>query len=537
MTNHPHDDRTATPADAPRVPLWRALRRRRTPFLLAFATVTVAVLLSGPFWPRQYVAQGHVRWDPAPLTDAQSNQPYIDIEPLATDAETPVLTALADGGILAPGSVKVAATTEGPVRHWTFSATADRPTTAHAALKDAIDRHVATQRQRITHALDDRARQLRNQADTTAAALKSAQDAAQSFANQHPAVLPEHPTSVVANRDRLQSRLEDRTARLRVLEEQITRVEAYAEKLKTGKKPTPATAAAPAIIAAEDPEVLQLRAQVNLLQEQLDEQLGPLRRTEQHPYVVNLREKLAATEKKMEAAQARAAAGQPPPAGIKPPPDNAHALALQTVELQLQAIKSEREAVAGEVAALTGQLAEAQKAVEALGPLRKEWSALSARVAAAQAAHQQARSELTRFESAMRPAGRRVGAVISGDAGLPDAWPVAPSYGLLLTVALSLGLATGLGAVFAAQAADRTFTSAAQFRAVVDAPVLGVVDEILSRGQQVRHALWRRIGRPGIALLLLAVLAGAAWWSWRSLGDASFQDNLPQHNLTAWATH
>ncbi len=78
---------------------------------------------------------------------------------------------------------------------------------------------------------------------------------------------------------------------------------------------------------------------------------------------------------------------------------------------------------------------------------------------------------------------------------------------------------------------DGALHSPEQAAALLEVPVLGVVQEIRSPGAEVRLRLWRNLVRPALGILLLAITAGSAALSYRHLADAEFSQSVRDARL------
>ncbi len=143
--------------------------------------------------------------------------------------------------------------------------------------------------------------------------------------------------------------------------------------------------------------------QIQLVSDQLDDQLNNKHRTEQHPYVVDLRSQQAELQKKLDAAKARVAAGQPPPANVtapeKSPLGRDSTLAdAQAVDLQIQSLEAERDTLVTDIRELTAQRDAMQKQVDGVLPVRQAYEKLTGQLEAARKEHQEIATAAAQFD-------------------------------------------------------------------------------------------------------------------------------------------
>ncbi len=96
--------------------------------------------------------------------------------------------------------------------------------------------------------------------------------------------------------------------------------------------------------------------------------------------------------------------------------------------------------------------------------------------------------------------------------------PVGPSFpnvALILGFSIAGGLAIGLGTAFLLEFAKPGYRGTAEVSRSLGLPVLGVVNEITTRGQRNR----RRLSRVAIGLSTLALLGSLGWVTWAWIND------------------
>jgi hypothetical protein len=371
------------------------------------------------------------------------------------------------------------------------------------------------------------------------------------FRLAHRGALPDDPTSTLAQFDKLASSLDEKQQRLQIVTQQIKRLEDYQKNSQANgglpSAPPPplppageATNSPRPIRPENDPEVVELTAQLQLLNNQVDEQLNTMHRTEQHPYVVDLRNQQAALQKKLDAARQRAAAGKPPPAAAQALAGghSGDSAAAQTVELQLQSLQAERDALDPEVRSLIAQRNGMQKQVDEVLPIRQQYETLNAQLAAVRKDQeaQQARTEEFNRQFGAAPPPPAL-SPHSPPTAAEDALPIAetsplalssnsplpnfPQVPLVYAAGLAIALAITALAAWILHRIDRTLHTTLEAESL-GAPILGTVAEIRTSTQQSRHHLWQTIGKPAVAAALFVLVATAAVLCYKHLADPGF---------------
>lgn len=487
----------------------RALQRHWLVLLTLLSLVSSGLLLAGTALPRRYGVGATFAL--TARDGADEGAELLGTAGAALVAE--LRTALRAGGSPLADRVEIQVSTREQGRHVTLTASTPERDRTLALLHETVLRYTRARNAQT----DDLLTALRNAAaralTLASAERRAAGDALDTFRIAHPELTGEAPA---ARLEKLSATAEERQRRLGIVNELISRLEQHKARMR-GERPAapkPGPAAVPL-----DPEVMQLKAQLALLNEQIDEQLNQLRRTEQHPYVVDLRVRQEGLQRKLAAATARAAAGKPPPEDVKPVPaekDSGTTMALQALELQLAQAYAERDSLEPEIQRLKVEREALRKQAEALAPAQQQFARLEARQRQAVQAHEAARARYERLEnaySAARPL--EISApVFSGQ----DARPLAPTFAGISAGALSVGLLCGLAGVYLAERLGRGYRSPREFHASTNAPVLGVVSAIHTPAQHQLRRAWRQIGRPLAVLALLALLAGSAALGYAGLG-------------------
>jgi uncharacterized protein involved in exopolysaccharide biosynthesis len=380
---------------------------------------------------------------------------------------------------------------------------------------------VSAQLLQQAHAIDTRVA-------AAAAAATQAQDQLQKFETDHPGVTGEDPAGRAATLERINTRIDDRTQQAQLLDQQIASLGGTAT-------PTPAPApntppAPPAINVEADPEVMALRAQASLLSDQLKEQTETLHRTEQHPYVIELRGRQAELQKKLDAALARAAAGQPAPEGVKAPTETPGAAAAQMQQAQLKQLQAQRAALGDQIADLQKQRDALQKGGDDGAGLRRMAGQLQAASTAAEKDLADARTDQRTFANQYNvndDAGVATAAASIIDFGHPfpgaDLYtPVSPQFSTVLVAALIGGVMAGLVSAGLGAMLDHKLHGPNDVRAVVDAPVLGIVRRYNTNGSPKASLTF--LG-PLLALASVVLLIGSAVLAYggltgKRIGDA-----------------
>lgn len=397
--------------------------------------------------------------------------------------------------------------------------TTDNPNQGYVVLSNALEAAASEGNQVALSSVATQREQLTTRAADAAKASNAAQALLDKLEQTYPD-LADGGNNLNAKLERITTRQEERSARRKVVEEQISRTEAYAKKMRelgtSAAVPAPAAnPAAPATPAVDrDPEVMQLVAQMQLLDDQLDEQLTRLRRTEQHPYVVDLRTRQAALQQKLRAARERAGAGQPPPAAAVAAANNAGNassanMAVQAAEFQLQQLISERDQIAAELTQLKDQENLQRTQIEKLRPARDQWRQAKEKASSLKQDRDAAEAKLRAFDDSAR-AGTG-GPLSVADIGSGYKKPIWPRTDVMLLTAMIAGALAALITAWWLEMTDRTYQTPERFAALTKAPILGVVDEIYSPEQWKQRRVWQWVGRPVVVVILLAYPVMSAW--------------------------
>jgi hypothetical protein len=267
--------------------------------------------------------------------------------------------------------------------------------------------------------------------------------------------------------------------------------------------------------------VLALQAQLALLNEQVARQLGALHRTEQHPYVVDLRRQQADLEKKLSLAQARAARGEAPPASARQAAAPAGpSFAQQALELQRRQLDQRITQLTTEIAALKTQLTQQQATSDALLPFRRQRHALSNELA-------QTQTQVAHWQEVAAGLQTPQPDPVDGiNIAPPPASPAFPQPWAIFALALVVGLAAGVAAAWIADRRDRSIHTPREFAGVITLPVIGSVSEIATPRTRRRRHMRQLFVTPAAGLALLAVVFVAALFAWRGLTAAHFSEQV-----------
>jgi predicted phage tail protein len=487
-----------------------AWRRHALGLMSCFALVASGVLWAAPLVKRNYVVEGRVPVDVHAVEGVETRQ-------------IPEMATTAVAGRAAEEGVRVTVASGGEDRTIHVEGTGESRAAAVERVQEVSDRLALVVRERGEEMIAALRTELGKDGDRLAAEEAEATRAVEAFRVAHRGALPEDPNSVTGQLEQVSGRVEDKQQRLAIVTAQIGRLEAY-EKNQALPPPPPlppqvVDAGAP-VKAENDPEVTALTAQMQLLNDQVDDQLNNKHRTEQHPYVIDLREQQAALQKKLDAAKQRVAAGQPPPASVPSPltpavsPNSATVAAAQGVDFQMQSLLAERDALNTEIPALITQRQGLQKQVDGILPVRQDYEKLTGRLAAVQKQRQTVTAQLEQAERT--GTGVEVGPLaIAADSGLPVFPRIPVVYGLAILAAAAVTAA--LAWVLAKM--DRTLHSPAQAAAMLDVPIAGAVMELRTRRQEMRERMWRGLGRPLVAVGLIVVIVGSGVLCYRQLAD------------------
>lgn len=511
-----------------RPPLSRTLRRQAIVLLAIFAMLSSAVFLLAARLQRSYASRGAIQ------VSAQAFDPIPELQHLPEAAvEHFQHDAAADG-------IELRTTTENAVKTLHLSASAPNRALAQARVRRLGDGITTYLQHRVDELATAYRTELTKQSEALAAREGKLTKEIQTFRLSHRGVLPDDPTSVIAQFEKLSTKLDDKQQRQHIVTDQIKRLEDYKAKRQTagGQSLAPPPPIAPAPqdsadgsgAAGPDPEVATLSAQLQLVNQQIDEQINKWHRTEEHPYVKDLRSQQADLQKKLEAARHRVAAGQPAPADSAMPTPPAHAAgndaslaAAQQVDLELQSLQAENDTLDAEIRKLSAQREVMQREVDQVMPVRQEYEKLTGQLAATQKDQQAVAGKMESLNHAFSDAagGSGTGPVeITALALEPSSsLPTYPQLPLIYMAGVVLGGGVAWLIALALHRLDHTFHSGREASAVLGIPVLGVVSEIRSRGRARLHRAWLHVLRPVIGVALLLVVIGSAFVCYRDLAD------------------
>jgi hypothetical protein len=504
-----------------------ALRRHRTLAIAAFCLAASAILLAAPFLKRSYALAGNLHvslrpFDPVPELSRV-------VESTARELDPDIRNADVDLAITAPSP---------DTRNLRLSASGGTRDAEFVRVKNLADRFTTTLRHRADELLSAYASSLDKQSirlDADEAAVNRDLDA---FRQSHRGALPDDPDSILKQYDKLTTLLDDKQSRLRITNEQITRVEEY----KKGARPlAPApllpaanttNAPAPAPTPAADPEVATLTAQVQLLNDQINEQLNDKGRTEQHPYVVDLKHKLADAQEKLDAAKQRAANGQPPPpdahlpaAPAGTPANDPSLIAAQAADMQLATLHAEKDDLETQVKTLLAQRDAMQKSVDSLDAVRRQYKDLTDKLADIKKSRQDLAAKRDAYNhqfgggEVAAPAIVEVSNLALDQPGTNPTWPTLPA---VLAAAIAAGLLAALLLPFLLAKTDRSLHSPAEAAALLDTPILGAIPAIHSPAAKTLHRLNHALLQPLLLLLFISLFLASLYLCHRHLNNPNF---------------
>ncbi len=519
-----------TPSDPhfSRPPLSRTIRRHALLLLAIFTLLSSAIFFFSAHLQRSYESEGtlHIAARPFdPIPDLQ-RLPETAIQHFQSDA--------------AAANIQLTATTDTAGKSLHLAATAPNRPLAQARihrLADAITTFIQHRADELANAYRT---DLTRQSDTGAERERSLSKQIQTFRLSHRGILPDDPTSVIAQFEKLTSTLDDKQQRQHIVADQIKRLEDYKSKRQTAAgqtlAPPPPIAPAPqenadaSASSGVDPEVASLTAQLQLVNQQVDDQLTNKHRTEEHPYVKDLRTQQADLQKKLDAARHRVAAGQPAPADIvaaaqstRTNTADATLAAAQQVDLELQSLQAENDTLDAEIRKLSAQREVMQREVDQVMPVRQEYEKLTAQLATTQKDQQSLAAKIESLNHAFSDSTTNTAdnpVDITPLALDPSSsLPTYPKLPLIYLAGLLLGIGTAWLTALAFHRFDHTFHSGREAHALLALPVLGVVSEIRTRTQARIHRLWLHLLRPALAAALLLLAIGSAFQCYRNLAD------------------
>lgn len=512
-------------ADEPSRTVWAAIRCRPQLWLNTFCILAGILLLLAPLLPRRYEATARFTY---------SSRISPEIIPLE-DAERSLAKVL--------GTAPAAGTFRLHAEHQRLSG-------AISALHSHIDQGLLAFNKATQDAITERRAELVKTVAREEAQIKQAELGVTQLRNENPGVLPDEPSGIIAQFEKNQTRYDELKARLLVVNNQIPRLEELRTQDRPANRvespPAPASASPAVRPVAQDPEVLAIKAQLQLLTEQLDEQLNTMRRTDQHPYVIDLRNKTASLEKKLKQAEERAAAGSPPPAHIQPAPStpanrDASHLANQSLDVQLQTLRAERDGLADQIRTLEVTLAQQQQKVRSVLPVRERFDQLQKAIAASHTDRDKAQNTLAAIDRAINQPGEAADAsvvrkqlarawVVSAPMVDAPRWPVSPRLDVMLLGTAVLGVLGATTITWLRHRLGRSLQSPGHFAAYINVPVLGCVAEITSTRQRLTQRAVRlgsRVATAGMVLLFASSVALAI----QRLGQPDFPQGFDQQAI------
>lgn len=497
------------------------LQHRRLMLLVILCLLSSAVLIAAPMLPRTYRLSGSMTITGI-NADASVGQ--------ALDDEVRQVLDRAGNASMAvrpDGSREISLTGAGPSRDQVFVQLHEQAEQIKFAIEDKVAAAVAKARRDLekdAQKANDHEEELSRQADE--------------FRLSHRGALPDDPSSVTGQFETLKTRLDEKQQRLRLVTEQIGRLEEYQKNKKAGiEQPLPQplptveeAAPVPTGVAKpeNDPEVLALTAQLQLINDQLDEQTNTMHRTEQHPYVIDLRSKQADLQKKLDAAKARAEAGKPAPptvrVAVKPTGADPTLVAAQEVDLQLENLRAERDALDAELKQLAAQRDAMQKEVDAVLPVRQQYEKLTQQLAEARRQKETLATARDDFQKRFGDDGKGLtvgGLVIHANSRLPDF----PRLPLVYAASVLLGLSAALCVAWLIARLDKALHTPAAVAEAAGIPVLGAVPELRSALQRRKLKAWHTM-RPVIAMIFVILLGVSAWICYLHLSDPAYADEV-----------
>ncbi len=261
-----------------------------------------------------------------------------------------------------------------------------------------------------------------------------------------------------------------------------------------------------------NPQHAAIKAEIEKVEHEVWEAKTVRRMTDLHPTIVGLRNKISELSATLENTPAMIAQSAVPAASVIPPV-NIDAEA-QRLSRRLDDLHRKRTLSGEKLGGLQQQIETltAQKATSAAH--RDEFALLSTKA-------DQIRTEMNGWRQQIDPLDR-VLTVHQENRGFmlrPLSEPVAPlaptspNARTAMVLCVVISLVVGAGCVLAAEMADRSFRNPVQIAAALAVPVLGAIDEIVTRSGKRREFRRRALLIPAIAacVILTATSTGLAW--------------------------
>lgn len=378
------------------------------------------------------------------------------------------------------------------------------PSLASRVVVALRDSYVQRSKAKMLALLEESLEYFSREAGRSQALVRATESKLSELERECPGVLPEYAASISGEVNGLT--FERAELRRRILE--LKSAEQTLQHQLAGK-PAPADgASAPPAAPPETPQRMALAAEMQRVESQINDERVLRGKTELHPTIAALRDKLAKLRDEYRAAAPATAAQQQLVA--------AAARVDETRKAQLeQQLQSTREQVAmtqERAAAIQSRLDQIESRKVAGAARRQDHLGLTEELSAN-------RAELAAWQKQIDPIQRILDAqkrdrgvrFISVQEPGTVARPRSPDARVVLLGCLVIGLVAAALAVLAVELVDRSFRSAVQVAGSLGIPVLETIHEIITAREQRRRVVMHLVVLPtgAVAGLLLAVSTAA----------------------------
>jgi uncharacterized protein involved in exopolysaccharide biosynthesis len=364
-------------------------------------------------------------------------------------------------------------------------------TIVNTLVQDFIERTRAGMEQRLRQTVHF----LQGQVQDCRVAAEQAEGQRLAFEVAHAQMLPDDPSSVVAQLPQAQAAL----TTLRAQRDSVTaRIQSLQEKLATAADEDRASAN----VCSKGPDVAHLEEKLRTLRAQLEQMIGPMQMTDKHPDVRAQRAQIAAAE-----AELHSAAMQDTTPGKRSPGPT-----RSEVELLLAAANSDLQAADRQLAQAQTHADSLQAEAVKVFPVRSDYMKLNRDV-------DEARRQLTLWEDNLHRVDMALAAE-NGKRGVQLTFlrpcpalvkPVSPNLTQLLAAAIGLALLAGAMMALYGYRTNNTCPHPEDLAAACGVPLYGSVARIVSRRQRALHLTQGLIFQPlavvGMTVVLLILAA------------------------------
>lgn len=537
---------------------WRVVCARRWWFVFPFAVATTLAFVASHWLPRQYTARTLFErrndvvlssligqaWDQA--FEAQRRSLTFDLIGPSALAEAVDKTGLAD--TLIENATTTAPDPSDPnvarLRSDTLARLAERvavnvvesspqrdviearvvhqdPRTAARLVVALRDNYVERTTQRMLALMDESLEYFTHEAEQTAARVAEMERRLIELEKSCPGVAPDFVQIVAGEvnglsyeRAELRRRLGELAVMLHGAERDLAVAERTAADLAQSPPPM-----------YDNPRRRVLSEEIDRLRRQIEDQKVLHGKTDEHPTVVALYDKMERLREEYARTPAQLPVTDPSLSSL----DTVVQSAAQ-MNASMAAAREQRSLTEARLAAVQARLDEIERQKMAGVERRAEHVALTQQLA-------QARSELVAWRKQIDPIQRIIEAQ-NRDRGVrfiavqePNAVtrPTSPDARITLLMCLAVGLAGGVLSALAAELLDRSIRTAGQAARSLGIPVIETIDEIVTAAIRRQQALRRMVLLPAATIASVALLIGSGLSAYLSIEAPWLHERLRAH--------